>query len=443
MIKLRRRAIVRIVSYLLAFSISWGILVVSSEMKITELQSELTNEEIRSLNDISTYMDNIESTVLKGIYSSSDEALSAVAANLSAQTAAARYALGTLSNSGSLLDRTYFFLAQVSDFAAALSRKSGEDQKITEADAETLYTFMGYAQTIGNEISDLLSKVQSGEISIASDLSPNERSLSDAVGSSISVIDENFSEYPTLVYDGPFSDHIMNKEPLMTKTTEISSSAARAIAAEAIGADPAALSESEPTEGTMPAYNFSQEDTSVSVSRGGGYLIYMIKNIRPADIALSAEDAIIKAREYLSFIGYENMTESYYEISDGICYINFAAESGGVILYPDLVKIGISLENGETLSFDARGYLVNHTERNLPAPAISLEEAKTRLPSSVSVISSRLALTPGRDTEERLCYEFRCKGAREENLLIYVDALSGEEVSVLILLIGENGTLAI
>jgi germination protein YpeB len=137
------------------------------------------------------------------------------------------------------------------------------------------------------------------------------------------------------------------------------------------------------------------------------------------------------------------MTESYYEISDGILYINFAAKEGNVILYPDLIKIGVSLESGEILSFDARGYLVNHTDRNLSAPTISNEEAKTHLPSSVSVISSRLALTPGRNTEERLCYEFRCKGKRDENLLIYIDALSGDEVSVLILLIGENGTLSI
>lgn len=443
MIKLSKRALIRFLSFLSALGILLGISVFTSEMKINKLESELTNEEIRSLNDIETFMDNIGSTVLKGIYSSSDESLSAVAAHLSAETAAARYALGTLSNDGNLLDRTYLFLAQVSDFAASLSRKSGEDQKITEADAETLYTFMGYAENIKNEISDLLSKVQSGELKISSDLSPNDRTLSDAVGSSISVIDENFSEYPTLVYDGPFSDHIMNKEPTMTKAPEVSLETAKQTAATALGVDISLLSESPPSDGNMPAYNFSVEDASVSVSKGGGYLIYMIRNKRPADILLSSEDAIKKAHEYLLNTGYENMTESYYEISDGILYINFAAKEGNVILYPDLIKIGVSLESGEILSFDARGYLVNHKYRGALAPVISAEKASDSLPASVSLISSRLALTPGRDTEERLCYEFRCKGKRDENLLIYIDALSGDEVSVLILLIGENGTLSI
>ena len=44
--------------------------------------------------------------------------------------------------------------------------------------------------------------------------------------------------------------------------------------------------------------------------------------------------------------------------------------------------------------------------------------------------------------DTRLCYEFSCKGQREEELLIYIDAVSGEEVSVLILIINENGTLS-
>ena len=78
----------------------------------------------------------------------------------------------------------------------------------------------------------------------------------------------------------------------------------------------------------------------------------------------------------------------------------------------------------------------------MPISKITESEAEKKLPAGATKESSRLAVIPLRSTEERLCYEFSCKGQREEELLIYIDAVSGEEVSVLILIINENGTLS-
>lgn len=442
MLVLSRRAVIRIISFLSALTLTAGALVFTSETKISRLHAEITNEELRSLNDLTTYMRNIESTVLKGIYSSSSKHLSTVASKLSAECAAARYALGTISNNGNLLDRTYLFLAQVSDFSEALAKKASIEGEITPEDVHTLYSFMDYAREIGSEIETLLTKVQNGEINISDDLDPDERSFQDELKSSASTIDENFSEYPTLVYDGPFSDHIMNKTPLMTTyAPEVSEAAARKVAASVLGCSEEALSSAGNSSGSMPAYTFSNQDSYASVSKGGGFLIYMIKNESPSDILISNEDAIKKATEFLKLTGYHSMGESYFEISGGVLYINFAFSQNGITVYPDLVKIGVSLENGNIISFDARGYLVNHTERN-PYPSISIEEAKLHLPSSVNVLQEGMAIVPNGSLKETLCYEFKCKGQRDENLIIYVDAQTGEEVSVMILLIGENGTLA-
>ena len=41
----------------------------------------------------------------------------------------------------------------------------------------------------------------------------------------------------------------------------------------------------------------------------------------------------------------------------------------GVTCYPDLIKVGISLESGALTGFEAAGYLMNHRERELPEPA--------------------------------------------------------------------------
>ena len=43
--------------------------------------------------------------------------------------------------------------------------------------------------------------------------------------------------------------------------------------------------------------------------------------------------------------------------------INFAYEKDHTTYYPDLIKVSVSLENGEIISFHQRGYLANHRER--------------------------------------------------------------------------------
>ena len=65
-------------------------------------------------------------------------------------------------------------------------------------------------------------------------------------------------------------------------------------------------------------------------------------------------------------MGYENMKDSYYALNDGICVVNFAQMEGDAICYTDLIKVGVALDNGEIVSIDARGYLMNHKDRTIP-----------------------------------------------------------------------------
>ena len=39
------------------------------------------------------------------------------------------------------------------------------------------------------------------------------------------------------------------------------------------------------------------------------------------------------------------------------------------------------------------------------------------------------------------CYEFRCKGQKEEEILVYIDAKTGNEANILQLLYADGGML--
>jgi len=135
------------------------------------------------------------------------------------------------------------------------------------------------------------------------------------------------------------------------------------------------------------------------------------------------------------------MTESYYEIDDGIITINFAYEQDNVLCYTDLIKIAVSMENGDIVSYDARGFWVNHQERNLAQPAISVEQAREVLSPQLTVENSRLALIPTGGKNEALCWEFRCEGTAGDSVLVYVNAATGTEQEILLLIEDENGVL--
>lgn len=74
--------------------------------------------------------------------------------------------------------------------------------------------------------------------------------------------------------------------------------------------------------------------------------------------------------------GFKNMKETYYLKKQGIVTINYAYEQNGVIMYPDLIKLKVALDNGEVLGIETTGYLNSHEERKLPQVKISKEEAK-------------------------------------------------------------------
>ena len=84
---------------------------------------------------------------------------------------------------------------------------------------------------------------------------------------------------------------------------------------------------------------------------------------------------------------------------------------------------------------------MNHCERNLPAAKITLKAAQKKLSPLLSLRSSAVAVIPGKDGKERLCYELHCADKNGSQALIYIDAQTGEEADVLLLLFSDGGVL--
>lgn len=100
------------------------------------------------------------------------------------------------------------------------------------------------------------------------------------------------------------------------------------------------------------------------------------------------------------------------------------------------------MDNGEILGYDARGFLVNHTDRKYPEKLFSKTKAEQLVSPKLEISSQRMAVIPTDNLEEKLCYEFTCKAENGRNVLVYINAETGREEDILILIESDAGTLA-
>ena len=155
---------------------------------------------------------------------------------------------------------------------------------------------------------------------------------------------------------------------------------------------------------------------------------------------ISQEEANEKGKEFLNNKGLNNMKETYYLKQDGIATINYAYTQNDVVVYSDLVKVKVALDNGEVLGIETTGYLNNHTQRDTSKVKISKEEAKKTLNKDLEISSEGLAIIPTEYNTEILCYEFKGK-VDDREFLVYINAENGREEDILIITNTPNGTL--
>ena len=115
--------------------------------------------------------------------------------------------------------------------------------------------------------------------------------------------------------------------------------------------------------------------------------------------------------------------------------VNCYAVAGDAILYPDLVQVGVALDDGAIVRVDASGYWMNHTARQ--APAVDKSAVP---PQGLEILSERLAVIPTAGKNERWCREYLCRSATGK-ALCYVGCESGQVEELLLVVEGENGTL--
>ena len=332
------------------------------------------------------------------------------------------------------------FIVRLGDYAHALTKKAVNGGMITEEDTENIAKLRNSCASLAAEHEQKLSagEIPDGE-SDAYYVQAEETQYKEG---------EDIAKFPTLIYDGPFSESSEKLQPLGLKGAEVDQQTAEGIAENIAGMD---LTFSGANEGQIPAYEFSLSDESgswaeVSVTKQGGMLLYYMSS--PAGNAQGKPEeaegrkyrdiALAKLRE----LGYGEMQSAYAQYYDGVAVINFAAVQDGVLLYSDLVKVWVDRESQRVCGIDARNYLFSHRQREFAQPQVSKEEAQSMLSSALQVQGHAMALIPVTPETEVLCHEFKCT-LGEDSYILYINAANGREEQIFKIIDSEDGQLVI
>ena len=315
---------------------------------------------------------------------------------------------------------------------------------VIDDEYENMQKLLKYAKTYSKSVNEMVTRCTSGADITANEVkSKNSGTNVSSLSLDFTQAEEAFSDYPTLLYDGPFADAVLNRSPAVTKNAPAKTrDECLKIAANALYVTTDKLTYSGDSNGAIPCYTYTMDGYTVAVSKGGGYVSYVIGSNTIKTQSITQKNAVNVAKAYLKRLGYDNMTETYYAVENNVCIINFAYSKDNVIYYSDLIKVGISMSDGKIYSLEADGYLTNHRERSAYSLKINEKELQKKLTTHVEVLSAKRCVIPKDNGTEAPCIEFHCRNkATGDEVLIYINTQTGEEENILMLLYSDNGTL--
>lgn len=244
--------------------------------------------------------------------------------------------------------------------------------------------------------------------------------------------------YPSMIFDGPFSDSLYNREIKGLTEIEVDMATAQNNLASILDENydyEEIIYEGE-ANGDFATYDFTINLTdggmlSASLAKRGGFLITLSGYVLESETTeFTIEECIDNAISFANLSGASNMNAVWTDAQKGVAFINLAPVINDIIYYPDLVKVKVDMTTGLVLGYDAQSYAYNHIDRVNVTPTLDAVQARDLLDLTLNINTQRLCIIPLEYGGEVLAYEFYCEYYGNE-YYIYINAFDGTEERVM------------
>jgi len=446
-----KETIKRLKSAVISLSVVLGtIVVVLSVMlavfvtKSDNYRLQLENGYKKNLYEFVGNINSLEVDLSKLIATNSTNSQREVLSNIYDTCRTGAVNLSTLPISNNKTENISNYLNTTGGYMYSLLVKNlDKNTKLTEKDIENVEGLYNYCVKIMYDLNNYLSDIDNLDILKMINYSNGDISRFDG---GLTSVNDNNKEVPSLIYDGPFSDSVLNKEIKGLSETEVTRDEARDYIQRNFDYyGEFQVEDDGETDGKFATYNFrvynSKVDLYVQIAKRDGFLL----NINAIKTAGGTEDININqceiyAHNFASLLGIENMYSVWTQDAGDICYINLAPIVDKVIYYPDLIKVKVNKKLGLVVGWEASNYAYNHTDRTPATPSISFVEAQDLLSSALTVKERNLCIIPNEYSGESTAYEYVCTW-KDYVYYIYLDVNTGAELKILRVVDTSSGNL--
>ena len=394
----------------------------------------LENTYESSFYDLVQGVDDIDVKLKKINFSTSKEYQNELLTDVWRLSDLAQAKLGSLSHSDTVVLKTTRFLNQLGDYSKYLAEET-ENRPLTEEEKTAIKALYKNCQALGKELSAVMGRMEGG-YSFVTDGEGSESLWSQT----FSELEDTSIDYPSLIYDGPFSDSVQNRVPKGLGGENITPEQGLIKVKNILKGhyDVDTVKYVGRYDGDVAALTYEGDGVTVQLSENGRLLV-MNASQPVGELIIDTDEATRVAAEFVENAGFCDMTAVWVSTYYDNAYINFVCEKDGVIIYPDMVKVKVSLASGKVAGVEAVPNFYCCTARDIPSPKLSEDDVRGLIRDGLEVESVRLAIIP-RGSGETLTYEIF--GTFEgEKYFLYLDADTGREVNVLCVIDGEQGLL--
>ncbi|MBE5746296.1 MAG: hypothetical protein E7359_03310 [Clostridiales bacterium] len=432
----------QVVALVVVFSILVGLLTVgfvTTTNNLANVSGNLQSVYERNLYELVSDVNDIEVTLSKSLVSNDSTQLKKLYYKLYEQCNLGQSNLSRLPVNHESILQTTKFINQMGGFSYYLFDKLNNGESLSEADLSSL-----------NELYVMCVSIQQILNEYAYQIQNNYNILKDAnlkdgqINTTFTSMQETGLEYPTLIYDGPFSDSVMYPEIKgLTKEEWNLEQVSNMLEELFKDYDVKRIDYKDETQGTISTFNFNMtlnngHEYYLQVAKRGGIILTISSYQKSTADNLELTECEQKAEDFAKMLELENIKAVWSTKLNNIAYINLCTVINDTIVYPEMIKVKISCETGEIMGWEARSYAYNKEERNNTMPSQTASSAREKISKLLTIETEKKAIIPLEYNKQILCYEFKCTynnyiyyvyinadTLKQENILRVIDTLDG------------------
>ncbi len=438
---MKHRAYIFAILGLSLVCIGLGVALYLNSNTMSSHAGQLENVYQKSFYELIDNVNAMEVEISKMLVSNDIDSQKSSIQNVKQDSADAQSCLSYLPINSSLVYQASKFINQLNGYCLSILRENPSSLSNEQMSTwEDIYDCIANLKYELNQVSLKISQGYSiiDNLDRDSEIDSFSQNFNGLTGSSI--------EYPSMIYDGPFSDGLLNQEIKGLEDKSYTEQEAREYVKNIFeNYDVKDIEHNKKTSGKFTTYNYtvktSKQTYFVQITEKGKFLLNISASSSNGDKKADEDDAIGIAEDFAEKVGLKNMDCVWKATSNNITYVNLAPVVDGVIYYPDLIKVKVDLANGDIIGWEASNYAYNHTEDRASANFEKTEsEITSNLSSKISANSIKKCLIPLEFGGEAYAYEI-CGKYNNFTYYIYFDAITGKQIKVMRVIQTTDGEL--